>query len=134
MGHGWPDFWRTEVVRVLLEQERVDDAEEMLARVQRVDAGEEASVCLQRARVLARRGDAGEAERLARTAVDLFERTDSPTFQAAAYRALAEVLRLAGKREDAAAAFRRSLALDEERGATLTAGRTRTMLAELGRA
>jgi len=134
MGHGWPDFWRIAVVRVLLEQERVDDAEEMLARVQRVDTGEEADVYLQQARVLARRGDSTEAERLARMGVDLFERTDSPTFQATAYRALAEVLLLTGKREDAAAAFRRSLALDEERGATLTAGRTKTMLAELGRA
>ena len=64
----------------------------------------------------------------------MFERTDSPPFQAAAYRALGEVHLLAGKREDAAAALRKSLALDEQRGATLTTGRTRIMLAELGRA
>jgi hypothetical protein len=45
MGYGWPDFWRIQVARVLLEQGRIDEAEDMLARVARLEEDDEAGMC-----------------------------------------------------------------------------------------
>ncbi len=133
MGHGWPDVWRISVARVLLAQERIDEAEDVLTRVELLEEGDEAERYVVQARLLARRGDVREAERQAREAVEFFEGTDSPMLKAEAYRTLAEVLRLGGRREEAAEAIRQALVLEEQRGATLAAARTLTMLAELGR-
>ena len=133
MGHGWPAMWRITVARVLLEQERIDEAEDVLARVELLDEGDEPFAYLVQARLLAQRGDLREAERQAREAVEFFEETDSPMLKAEAYRIRAEVLRLGGRQEEAAEAIRQALVLEEQRGATLAAARTRTMLVELGR-
>jgi tetratricopeptide (TPR) repeat protein len=133
MGHGWPDMWRVHVARVLVEQERFEEAEDMLARVECLDAGDDAAVYVVQAPLLARRGEVDEAERLARSAVEFFEQTDSLGFKADAYRSLAEVFRLSRKRERAVEALRHALTLYEERGATLPAERTRTMLVALTR-
>ena len=69
LGHGWPDIWRITIARVLLEQERIDEAEDVLTRVELLDKGDEAGVYVVQARLLARRGDLREAERKAREAV-----------------------------------------------------------------
>jgi hypothetical protein len=68
---------------------------------------------------------------MSRRALEVAERTDSPTFQATALRTLADVLARAGKNEAAAETFRRALELEEERGAALQVARTRELLAEL---
>ena len=69
-----------------------------------------------RAKVLARRGEHAEAERLAREAVAIGEGTDSLIGQGDAYADLAEVLLLAGKPDEAAAALQQALDRYERKG------------------
>ena len=130
MGHGWPDYARIDLARVLLEQDRVGEAERVLASLEDPDVDAELSAPV-RARLLARRGELDEAERLARRAVEASNATDAPAFKTDALRALADVLARAGKREEGAAALRKAVALEEERGATLAAERTGAQLAEM---
>jgi len=61
------------------------------------------------AKVLARRGEFIEAERLADEAVAISERTDLINAQGDALRDLAEVLAMAGRRDEAAIAFEQAL-------------------------
>ena len=83
-----------------------------------------------RAKVLARRGEHAEAERLAREAVAIGEGTDSLVGQGDANADLAEVLLLAGKRDEAATALRRALERYERKGHVVLAERMRERLAE----
>jgi class 3 adenylate cyclase/tetratricopeptide (TPR) repeat protein len=83
-----------------------------------------------RAKVLARRGEHAEAERLAREAVAIGEGTDSLIGQGDANADLAEVLFLAGKRDEAVAALRQALDRYERKGHLVLAQRTRERLAE----
>ena len=85
-----------------------------------------------RARVLARRGEHAEAERLAREAVAIGEGTDSLIGQGDANADLAEVLLLAGKPDEAAAALRQALDRYERKGHLVLAQRVRDRLAGLG--
>ena len=84
-----------------------------------------------RAIVLARRGDAEQAERLAREAVDVTAGTDSFAEHAQAFVALADVLELAGRREEAVEALREALDGFERKGAPALAQRVRERLAAL---
>jgi tetratricopeptide (TPR) repeat protein len=84
-----------------------------------------------RAKVLARRGDRAEAERLALEAVAISERTDQLVVQGDVYGDLAEVLSLAGRWKDAAAALEQALDCYERKGNLVSAQRTRTRLTEL---
>ncbi len=70
-----------------------------------------------RAKVLARRGRFDEAERLAGEAVELLRETDALVMKADALVDLAEVLRLAGRRDDASAALAEARALYALKGA-----------------
>ncbi|HEU5212181.1 MAG TPA: adenylate/guanylate cyclase domain-containing protein [Gaiellaceae bacterium] len=87
-----------------------------------------------RAKVLASRGDIAEALRVAREAVVIVERTDWLNPRAGALADLAEVLRLAGKEEDAAVALREALGLYEQKGNLVSAGKARALLAQLPQA
>jgi len=69
-----------------------------------------------RARLLARNGDFEEAERLAHEATELAARTDFLDAHARALADLAEVLRLAGRPEESAAAVQEAIRLYEEKG------------------
>ncbi|MEJ7567691.1 MAG: adenylate/guanylate cyclase domain-containing protein [Gaiellaceae bacterium] len=84
-----------------------------------------------RAKVLARRGRLAEAERLAREAVAVGEETDMLGAQGDTYADLAEVLLLAGKPDEAAAAIEQALERYERKGNLVSAQRTQTRLAEL---
>ena len=84
-----------------------------------------------RAKVLACRGERAEAERLAREAVALGDRTESIDDQARAYSDLGEVLSLAGRTQDAAAALEQALARFEARGNLVEAGRVRARVEAL---
>jgi class 3 adenylate cyclase/tetratricopeptide (TPR) repeat protein len=84
-----------------------------------------------RAKVLARRGRLGEAERLARDAVTLAEGTDYLDESGDAVSDLAEVLLLAGRRREARDALAGALELYEQKGNLVHADRARRMLAEL---
>ncbi len=80
-----------------------------------------------RGKLLARRGEFQEGERLAREAVALAEETDMLNAHADALIDLAEVLALAG--QDARAELGQALALYEGKGNLVMADRTRGKLA-----
>jgi class 3 adenylate cyclase/predicted ATPase len=69
-----------------------------------------------RAKLLARRGDVEAAERLAREATASAARTDRLDLRAHAVADLAEVLRLAGRSEESAAAAQEAIRLYEQKG------------------
>jgi class 3 adenylate cyclase/tetratricopeptide (TPR) repeat protein len=83
-----------------------------------------------RGKVLARRGDFDEAGRLGREAVAIASETDYLLLRAKAAADLGEVLRLAGRPKESAAAVREAIRLDEQKGDVVTAGRLRDLLAE----
>ena len=79
--------------------------------------------------MLARRGEHAEAERLAREAVAIGEKTDILNGQGDAHADLAEVLLLGGKADEAAAALEQALERYERKGNLVMARRTRDRLA-----
>jgi tetratricopeptide (TPR) repeat protein len=85
-----------------------------------------------RGRVLARRGEHGEAERLAREAVTLAEETDMVNFHADALVDSAEISALAGRTEDASVQLEQALALYEQKGNVVAAAAVRRELERLG--
>jgi tetratricopeptide (TPR) repeat protein len=84
------------------------------------------------ARILAGRGELDEAERMAREAVAFFEVTEFGTEQTSVLLDLAEVLRLAGRPDEAAIVLRQALELFEEREDVVSSARTRAAIADLG--
>jgi tetratricopeptide (TPR) repeat protein len=83
------------------------------------------------ARVLARRGEFEEAERLGREAVASFDGTDYLDWTAAAHADFADVLHLAGRDDEAVAELRMALELYEQKGHLVGAEKMRDRLAEL---
>jgi len=86
------------------------------------------------AKVLARRSEHDKAERLAREAVAVGEDTDWLDGQADAYADLAEVLLVARKPEESAAALEQAFARYQRKGNLVSANRTKVRLAEFGHA
>ncbi len=84
-----------------------------------------------RAKVLARRGEHADAERLAREAVAIGEGTDFLNGQGDANADLAAVLSLAGRAEEAAEALEQALARYERKGNVVMAARMRDRLEAL---
>jgi tetratricopeptide (TPR) repeat protein len=84
-----------------------------------------------RALILARRGKTDEAEKLAREAVDIAERTDLINFQGDAQLALGNVLRLTGQSGEAAGAAQQAAEHFERKGNVVAAGWARDLLREL---
>jgi tetratricopeptide (TPR) repeat protein len=121
------------LAQALLALGRDDDAEQWLERGRDTASSEERlPQMLSRqagGKVLARRGELQEGERLARDAVALAAETDMLNAHADALVDLAEVLALAG--QDARAELARALALYERKGNLVMAKRTRSRLAEL---
>jgi class 3 adenylate cyclase/tetratricopeptide (TPR) repeat protein len=124
------------LARVLLRQERYEEAEE-LTRVCEQAPEEQLDVQIKwrsiRAIVQARRGDLEEAERLAREAVSRADQTDQIDSQAEAYADLGEVLRLAGRSEEAVTQFNRAVQLYERKGNVVAAKRIRSLVVGLRR-
>jgi len=83
-----------------------------------------------RAKVSARRGAFAEAERLAREAVAIGAETDMLNVQGDAWADLADVLLLAGRGDEAAAAFEEALARYERKGNLASSQRIRAQLSE----
>jgi tetratricopeptide (TPR) repeat protein len=121
------------LARALLGLGRDDEAEQWLERGRETAPSDERLPQIlwhqARAKVLARRGELEEGERLAREAVALAAETDMLNAHAEALIDLAEVLALAG--QDARAELDRALALYERKGNLVMAKRTRSRLAEL---
>jgi class 3 adenylate cyclase/tetratricopeptide (TPR) repeat protein len=82
------------------------------------------------ARVLARRRQIGEAEALAREAIDIADRGESLIDQGSARLALAEVLRLAARKAEAASLAEEALRRFEQKGVVGLAERARAFLAQ----
>jgi predicted nucleic acid-binding protein len=84
-----------------------------------------------RARLALADGDHPEAERWARSAVELASHTDYVLEQATTKRELARVLAAAGKPNEAVVETREALALFEAKGDQPNAAKTRRLLDEL---
>ncbi|MDQ3090063.1 MAG: sulfotransferase family protein [Actinomycetota bacterium] len=77
-----------------------------------------------RAKLMARNGASEQACYLARAAVSMIERCDAPNVHADALVDLAEVLRIAGRTEDATAALEDAMRLYDRKGNTVSAAGT----------
>jgi class 3 adenylate cyclase/tetratricopeptide (TPR) repeat protein len=123
----------TLLARVRLLRGRNDDAEELTRICERLAAPDQADAQVKwrsiRAIAIARRGEPGEAERLAREAVYLAGRTDQLDSRAEAHVDLAEVLLLGGRGREAEHELERAIALFRQKGNEVgerTARRLRT--------
>jgi Flp pilus assembly protein TadD len=110
----------TLLARVLLLRSRNDDTEEITRTCERLAAPDQADAQVKwrsvRAIAIARRGEPGEAERLAREAVYLAGKTDQLDSRAEAHVDLAEVLLLSGRGRESAHELERAIALFQEKG------------------
>jgi class 3 adenylate cyclase/tetratricopeptide (TPR) repeat protein len=104
---------------------RLDEADAWAGRAAELGASEDVATQVLwrqvRAKVLARRGEYVEAERLARDAVAIGEPTDDLNTQASASADLAEVLEMAGRHEEAVAEMTRARELYEQKGNIVSA-------------
>jgi tetratricopeptide (TPR) repeat protein len=120
---------------VLYEVDRLDEADAWAARAAELGASDDALTQYlwrqTRAKVLARRGEHAEAERLAREAVMIADGTGFLNGQADAYADLSEVLVLAGRADEAVQALREALERYERKENLVVAERTRSRLFEL---
>ncbi|MGH2635810.1 MAG: tetratricopeptide repeat protein, partial [Actinomycetota bacterium] len=124
-----------ELAHALVAQGRLDDAEVLTNLSEDIGAEDDLATQVMwrsaRARILAGRGRAEDAEPLAREAVVLAEQTDDLNMRAETLLDLGEVLRTDGREEDAATAFARALELYEAKGNVVGAGDARRRLDSL---
>jgi tetratricopeptide (TPR) repeat protein len=123
----------TLLARVRLLRGRNDDAEEITRTCERLAAPDQADAQVKwrsiRAIAVARRGEPGEAERLAREAVYLAGKTDQLDSRAEAHVDLAEVLLLGGRGREAEHELERAIALFQEKGNEVGERNARRLLA-----
>jgi class 3 adenylate cyclase/tetratricopeptide (TPR) repeat protein len=105
---------------LLLDVERLADAREALSIAQETGADDDivtqVEIHAAQARLVARDGDLAEAERLARAVIREADATDVLALFTCARMALADVLRLAGKAEEAMSVLEEAAATEERRG------------------
>jgi ATP/maltotriose-dependent transcriptional regulator MalT len=120
---------------IVYRQGRYDEADSLAELSKRVTAPDDlASQILWRsvrAKIAARRGDFDVAQALAQEAAALAESTDASHFHGDVRMDLAEVLTLAGRPEEAAAALKKAIELYEAKGISVLAGKARALLTEL---
>ena len=120
------------LAQALYALDRLEEAEAWAGRAAELGASDDVYTQMLwrqvRAKVLARRGEHAEAERHAREAVTIGEDTDMLDPQGDTHADLAEVLLLAGKPDEAAAAFEQALERYERKGNVVMAARTRDRL------
>jgi class 3 adenylate cyclase/tetratricopeptide (TPR) repeat protein len=123
------------VAEALYALDRLDEAEAWANRAAELSSGGDVWTDMQwrglKALALARRGEHAQAQRLAREAISVGERTELLDQQGAAYAALGEVLALAGEVYEAANALEQALGRYERKENRVMARRVRTRLAEL---
>jgi tetratricopeptide (TPR) repeat protein len=123
------------LAQALNEQGRHAEAEEASRRSEELaapdDIASQAGWRTEQARALAHRGELVQAERLARQAIQLTTPTDGLDWIGHAHASLAEVLELAGRREEAVDAAARALEVWKEKGIVLYVERAQAMLARL---
>ena len=120
----------------LYELNRLDEAQGWTETAEELSAADDVGSQMLwrqvRAKVLARRGAYAEAERNARDAVSLADSTDMLNWQGRALVDLAEVLALAGRREEAAAELDRAIVLYKRKGNVVADASARSRRARLG--
>ena len=121
---GEKSYYSTELgylTRAVYGQGRYDEADRLALAAEEAGAADDVETQRLthgvRAKVLARKGDSAEAERLVRRAVELLEPTDALISKAEARLDLAEVLQLAGRPGEAAVAAREAAELYAAKGA-----------------
>jgi tetratricopeptide (TPR) repeat protein len=123
------------LAQALYALDRLDEADAWARRAAELAASEKAWKEMLwrqvRAKLLARSGEHAEAERLAREAAAICDQTDMLNAQGDVYADLAEVLLLAGKPDDAAAALEQAHERYERKGNIVSAQRAQARLAEL---
>jgi tetratricopeptide (TPR) repeat protein len=122
--------------RVLYDLGRFEEAERYVEIALRIGAADDLATQVParstQALVHAARGQFAEADRLAREAVELFADAESPNLQGDAWLDLAQVLRMAGKPEDAGHAAGEALAFYERKGNRPASGTARAFIDGLG--
>jgi class 3 adenylate cyclase/tetratricopeptide (TPR) repeat protein len=123
------------LAQALYALDRLEEADAWAGRAAELGASDDAMTQMiwrqVRAKVLAHRGEHGDAERIAREAVAIAEDTEWLNGQGDVYADLAEVLALANRPKEATEALEQALALYERKGNLVMAGRTRERLQEL---
>jgi tetratricopeptide (TPR) repeat protein len=123
------------LAEALYELGRLEEADASAARAAELGASDDAITQMLwrqvQAKVLARRDEPDEAERLASEAIAIGAETDMLSALGDAYSDLAEVLTLAHRASDAHAALQQALALYERKGDLVMVERTHTKLREL---
>ena len=114
---------------------RLDKADAWAARAAELGASDDAVTQMLwrqvKAKVLARQGVHGEAERLAREAIAIADQIDLANLRGDAYLDLAEVLALAPKNDEAVPALEHALEIFDRKGNLVSAQRVRERLTEL---
>jgi tetratricopeptide (TPR) repeat protein len=125
----------TMLAKATYEQGRYDEAEELAREAERSTRPNDVHSHIvwrgTRAKVLARRGELEAAEKLAREAVEYAEASDFLHSHADALTDLAEVLVLAGRRDEAVSTIETAMGLHEQKGNVLAVAATRTLLENL---
>ena len=115
--------------RVVREQGRDDEALALSKTAEAAAAEDDVDAQVQwrsvRAPIIARSGDLAQAEALARTALKLACSAEAPLLQAEAHCDLAEVLRIAGRHDEARSEFLKSAAVSAAKGDIVSAARSR---------
>ena len=123
------------LARVVRAQGRDDEALQLTQDAEAAAAGDDVDAQVQwravRAPIVARRGDLAAAESLAREAVRLASDTDAPLLLAEAQADLAEVLAIAARSDDAAAAYAQAADIWERKGDRVSAAAARQHAAAL---
>jgi tetratricopeptide (TPR) repeat protein len=123
------------LAQTLYAQERYEEAEHYTKISEEAGASDDIGTQVLwrqvRAKALARRGQDGDAEELAREAVALAEPTDALDVRADALVDLAEVLRLGGRTDETKAVLEDAVRLYERKGDVVSAARVRTVLADV---
>jgi class 3 adenylate cyclase/tetratricopeptide (TPR) repeat protein len=123
------------LAHALIEQGRLDEAEESVAASELAGAEDDVSTQVMdrsaRARIQAGRGLYDEAAKLARDAVSLSEATDDLNMRGDTLADLSDVLSAAGESGEASTALGSALKLYEAKGNAVAAARTRRRLTDL---
>jgi hypothetical protein len=129
---GWFSTAAADLGQALYALDRLDEAESWAWRSREAGASDDLATQAEwrqvQAKVLARRGDIAEAERLAGEAVEVTGGTQNLNRRADSLADLATVLDLAGKPAEARAALEQSLELYERKGNLVMADRIRARL------
>jgi tetratricopeptide (TPR) repeat protein len=134
---GFLSFSAALVAESVYRQGRFDEADEFTklseANVAEDDVDPQAAWRSVRAKVLARRGQFEEAERLAREAADIVRATDHSYPKGQVVFDLAEVLMLAANPDEALAAAGEALDLQDRKGDLASAARTKALIEQIER-